>query len=115
MKKCLATLFVGLCVSSIVWAVEPTPNDKPEVKDVVGAIKGWTQSNDLKISLPVTKFNLANGLTVLLVEDHSVPMVSYHTWYRVGSRDEYPGVTGAAHMLEHMMFKGAKKYDGKIF
>ncbi|MEN0058973.1 MAG: pitrilysin family protein, partial [Bdellovibrio sp.] len=39
----------------------------------------------------------------------------YHTWYRVGSRDETPGVTGAAHMLEHMMFKGAKKYDGKSF
>lgn len=115
MKKCLASLFVGLCVSSIAWAVEPTPNEKSEIKDVVGAIKGWTQSSDLKISLPVTKFTLANGLTVLLVEDHSVPMVSYHTWYRVGSRDEYPGVTGAAHMLEHMMFKGAKKYDGKSF
>lgn len=71
--------------------------------------------NSLKISLPVTKFQLHNGLTVLLLEDHSVPMVSYHTWYRVGSRDESPGVTGAAHMLEHMMFKGAKKYSGKDF
>lgn len=69
----------------------------------------------LKLSLPVTRFQLPNGLTVLLLEDHSVPMISYHTWYRVGSRDESPGVTGAAHMLEHMMFKGAKKYDGKSF
>lgn len=79
----------------------------------------WAQDNhkenDLKISLPVTKFTLNNGLTVLLSEDHSVPMISYHTWYRVGSKDESPGVTGAAHMLEHMMFKGAKKYDGKSF
>lgn len=74
-----------------------------------------SHASDLKISLPVTKFVLPNGLTVLLLEDHAVPMVSYHTWYRVGSRDEYPGVTGAAHMLEHMMFKGAQKYDGKSF
>lgn len=69
----------------------------------------------LKIDLPVEKFRLENGLTVLLSVDHSVPMISYHTWYRVGSRDEWKGVTGAAHMLEHMMFKGAKKYSGKQF
>lgn len=69
----------------------------------------------LKIQFPVEKYTLKNGLTVLLAEDHSVPMISYHTWYRVGSRDEGPGVTGAAHMLEHMMFKGAKKYSGKEF
>lgn len=69
----------------------------------------------LRIRFPVVKFQLKNGLTVLLHQDRTVPMVSYHTWYRVGSRDEKPGVTGAAHMLEHMMFKGAKKYSGKEF
>ncbi len=73
------------------------------------------EDNSLKISLPVTRFQLKNGLTALLLEDHSVPMVSYHTWYRVGSRNEAIGTTGAAHMLEHMMFKGAKKYTGKDF
>jgi zinc protease len=72
-------------------------------------------ASTLKIQFPVEKYQLKNGLTVILAEDHSVPMVSYHTWYRVGSRDESPGVTGAAHMLEHMMFKGAKKYSGKEF
>ncbi|MBX2993968.1 MAG: insulinase family protein [Bdellovibrionaceae bacterium] len=72
-------------------------------------------ADDFKIRFPVEKYQLPNGLTVLLHEDHTVPMVSYHTWYRVGSRDEQPGVTGAAHMLEHMMFKGAKKYSGKEF
>jgi zinc protease len=69
----------------------------------------------LDVHFPVEKFVLNNGLTVLLHEDRSIPMVSYHTWYRVGSRDEKPGVTGAAHMLEHMMFKGAKKYTDKEF
>ncbi len=72
-------------------------------------------SAQLQIQFPVEKYTLKNGLTVLLAEDHAVPMISYHTWYRVGSRDESPGVTGAAHMLEHMMFKGAKKYSGKEF
>lgn len=72
-------------------------------------------AQNLKIELPVTKFKLENGLTVLLHKDSSVPLISYHTWYKVGSRDEGEGTTGAAHMLEHMMFKGAKKYSGKDF
>jgi len=70
---------------------------------------------EINIKLPTEKFTLSNGLTVLLHRDTSIPMISYHTWYKVGSRDESLGVTGAAHMLEHMMFKGAKKYSGKEF
>lgn len=111
--KWISAALLALCFSVVAQAVEPSPKNS-DIKEPIGAIKGWAKS-DLKISLPVTKFTLPNGLTVLLLEDHAVPMVSYHTWYRVGSRDEYPGVTGAAHMLEHMMFKGAKKYDGKSF
>jgi zinc protease len=72
-------------------------------------------SETLKIDFPVEKFQLKNGLTVLLAPDSSVPLISYHTWYKVGSRNESVGTTGAAHMLEHMMFKGAKKYSGKDF
>lgn len=54
-------------------------------------------------------------MTVLLHRDSTVPIISYHTWYKVGSLNEAEGITGAAHMLEHMMFKGAKKYSGKEF
>lgn len=83
---------------------------------LLAAPAGFAQEKDnLKIHFPVTKYKLANGLTVLLHEDHSVPLISYHTWYKVGSRDEAPGVTGSAHMLEHMMFKGSKNYPGKSF
>lgn len=114
MKRFLPAL-VGLSFALSAYAVDPTPPTGTPKNEVIGAIQGWSKKNDLKISLPVTRFVLENGLTVILVEDHAVPMVSYHTWYRVGSRDETPGVTGAAHMLEHMMFKGAKKYDGKSF
>jgi predicted Zn-dependent peptidase len=59
---------------------------------------------------------LPNGLVVLLHEDHSVPAVSFWQWYRVGSRDEAPGITGISHVFEHMMFNGSahvppKEYD----
>lgn len=76
---------------------------------------GQAQLEIPTIQLKVEKYQLENGLTVLLHEDHRAPMISFHTWYKVGSRNEKAGVTGAAHMLEHMMFKGAKKFDGKQF
>jgi zinc protease len=55
-------------------------------------------------ALRLLRFRLGNGLELLLLVDRSAPVVSYHTWYRVGSRDEAPGKTGLAHMLEHLMF-----------
>jgi zinc protease len=68
-----------------------------------------------KLRFPVTKKVLPNGLTVLLYEDHSVPTVTYLTWFRVGSKDEEPGYTGIAHLFEHMMFKGGKRFPGTEF
>lgn len=49
---------------------------------------------------------LANGLTILIQEIHTAPLVSVWSWYRVGSRDEVPGSTGVSHWVEHMNFKG---------
>jgi zinc protease len=51
---------------------------------------------------------LPNGLTVILLEDHSTPIVHAQMWYHVGSKDERPGRTGFAHLFEHMMFKGSR-------
>ncbi|HSK08215.1 MAG TPA: pitrilysin family protein [Vicinamibacterales bacterium] len=51
---------------------------------------------------------LSNGLKVVLLEDHSTPIVHAQLWYHVGSKDERPGRTGFAHLFEHMMFKGSK-------
>ena len=62
-----------------------------------------------KINFPVEKIKLKNGMTVLLHQDRSIPMISFHQWYRVGSRHEKPGRTGLAHFFEHLMFKGTKK------
>jgi len=53
---------------------------------------------------------LANGLKVILVEEHKSPVVTVQVWYRAGSRNEVTGKTGLAHMTEHMMFKGTPKY-----
>ncbi len=56
------------------------------------------------------KFRLDNGLTVLVHEDHSVPLVAVNLWYHVGSRDERPGRTGFAHLFEHFFFNGSEHY-----
>jgi zinc protease len=55
-------------------------------------------------ALSLRRFRLGNGLTVLTLVDRSAPTVSYHTWFRVGSRHERPGKTGLAHLFEHLMF-----------
>ena len=57
---------------------------------------------------PVTNFTLDNGMEVVVIEDHRAPVVSQMVWYRVGSADEPPGVSGVAHFLEHLMFKGTE-------
>ena len=54
------------------------------------------------------KYKLANGLEVILHEDHSTPIVAVDTWYHVGSGDELVGRTGFAHLFEHIMFMGSQ-------
>jgi zinc protease len=68
-------------------------------------------SQDLKVTEKV----LPNGLKVLLKEEHKAPVVTFQIWYKVGARNEALGKTGMSHLLEHMMFKGAKKYGPKQF
>jgi predicted Zn-dependent peptidase len=63
----------------------------------------------------VTEATLRNGLKVRLVPNRNAPVVSLYTFYRVGSRNERPGITGISHLFEHMMFNGAKKYGPKEF
>ena len=58
---------------------------------------------------------LANGMKVLVQEDHSIPNVALYIFYRIGSRNERVGTTGVSHFFEHMMFNGAKKYGPGAF
>ncbi len=69
----------------------------------------------LGIQLRLEQHTLSNGLKIVFVEDHSVPMISYQTWFRVGSVDENYGTTGLAHLFEHLMFKGTAKYGPKQY
>ena len=61
-----------------------------------------------RLSVPYEMFRLANGLTVIVHEDHSAPIASVNCWYHVGSARETPGRTGFAHLFEHLMFEGSK-------
>jgi zinc protease len=61
-----------------------------------------------RLDVPYEMFQLKNGLTVIVHEDHSVPMATVNTWYHVGSGREKPGRTGFAHLFEHIMFEGSK-------
>jgi zinc protease len=63
----------------------------------------------------IQSFTLANGMKVIVLEDHSIPNANMYLFWRVGSRNEVPGITGLSHFFEHMMFNGARKYGPKEF
>src|SRR4051795_6364903 len=58
--------------------------------------------------LKFEKYQLPNGLTVILSEDHRLPQVAVDVWYHVGAANQAPGRSGFAHLFEHMMFSGSK-------
>ncbi len=60
------------------------------------------------------KTTLGNGLTVLIREMHHAPVATFWVWYRVGSRNEIPGITGISHWVEHMQFKGTPRYPAQV-
>jgi len=68
-----------------------------------------------KLEIQYSQFTLPNGLTVILHEDHSVPVVSVNVWYHVGSARERPGRTGFAHLFEHLMFMGSGHVGPGLF
>jgi zinc protease len=65
--------------------------------------------------LPVEQYRLENGLTVVLSEDHQLPVVAVEVLYRVGSGHERAGRTGFAHLFEHLMFQGSEHFDQEYF
>ncbi len=68
-----------------------------------------TKADDIKT------FTLNNGMKFLVAEDNSIPNANMYLFYKVGSRNEHPGITGLSHFFEHMMFNGSKKYGPKMF
>ncbi|MBF7071821.1 insulinase family protein [Glaciecola sp. MH2013] len=68
-----------------------------------------TKAEDIK------QFTLKNGMKIIVLEDDSIPNANMYLFWKVGSRNEYPGITGLSHFFEHMMFNGSKKYGPKMF
>jgi zinc protease len=69
-------------------------------------------SHDIPL-LAYQQYKLKNGLDVILLEDHRLPLVAVNLWYHVGPVNERPGLTGFAHLFEHMMFEGSKHVGEK--
>ena len=65
--------------------------------------------------IPFEKYELDNGLDVILAQDTSTPIVYVSVWYHVGSKDETEGLTGFAHLFEHLMFQGSLSVEGEYF
>lgn len=70
----------------------------------LSAAIAWAQPSDVKTE------TLSNGMKVLIQEDHNIPNVAMYFFFKVGSRNERPGITGISHFFEHMMFNGSKSY-----
>jgi len=67
-------------------------------------------SSPIIVVAQVHKYELDNGLKLLVKEDHRAPVVVSQIWYKVGSSYEHDGITGISHALEHMMFKGTERF-----
>ena len=67
------------------------------------------------LSVPHTRTTLPNGLDVIVHEDHRMPLAAVNVWYHVGSKNERTGLTGLAHLFEHLMFEGSEHSPGGYF
>src|SRR3954447_1110334 len=78
--------------------------------------RSWAEDKGPTIpDLKVESYNLPNGLSVILHEDHTTPTVGVNLWYKVGSKNEKVGRTGFAHLFEHLMFQGSQHHDDEYF
>ncbi|MFV0679193.1 M16 family metallopeptidase [Ottowia sp.] len=106
-----ALLAVSLAVTPDGWA-QPTPSQPAPGDALAAARAGFSPGQaeaQQKIQQGVQQFTLPNGLTVIVKPDHRAPTAVHMLWVRVGAMDEVSGLSGVAHVLEHMMFKGTDK------
>jgi len=96
MKSILGLLAVSTVVLG--WVLYHSDNPVPEHSDEA-----------------VQTYQLSNGMKILVVENHRAPVMVSQIWYKVGASYEHDGITGISHVLEHMMFKGTKKYPAGEF
>ncbi len=101
--KRFSVVLVSLFACTALLRAADTPAAAPVKVDGFSYVKTVGAISEYKLD--------ANGLTVLLLPEHSAPVVTYMVTYRVGSRNEVTGTTGATHLLEHLMFKGSDAFN----
>ncbi|MGC1661359.1 MAG: pitrilysin family protein [Candidatus Acidiferrales bacterium] len=94
-------------VSILVWALVSLVAGPLAAQDPSDAGASADSAVIRPPKLDFTTHTLPNGLQVILLEDHTVPVINLQVWYHVGAKDERPGRTGFAHLFEHLMFKGS--------
>ncbi len=108
-----ASYWTGLVALALgAAAVHGAPGKTPEQGPAQAPAAGFAGFAHVKSLGGIDEYQLdSNGLTVLLVPDHTAPVVTFEVTYQVGSRNEVTGTTGATHILEHMMFKGSDAFN----
>ena len=76
---------------------------------------GSVLAENEELIIDYTKYQLDNGLTLIVHQDKKAPIVAVNVWYHVGSKDEKVGRTGFAHLFEHLMFNGSENYNDDYF
>lgn len=108
----LFSLLFCLCLGIVLWSKTPALSQTASGTVLAQTSPVTTQPSTTlpsdALTASVRKTVLDNGLTVLTKEVKTAPVVTVQVWYRVGSRNETPGINGIAHQLEHLMFKGTK-------
>jgi zinc protease len=108
MKREQSFLTLVLCALGMVAAAAQTASrPAPPTGTRAAATPAFDRA---AFDIPHRRFVLPNGLTLLVHEDHSVPVVGVNLWYHVGSRNEQRGKTGFAHLFEHFFFNGSENY-----
>jgi zinc protease len=107
MRRLLLALALGLTPLAAVGA-QPASAPRPAPAAPLSALVR-------QVDIPYQQFTLANGLRVIVHEDHKAPIVGVSIWYHIGSKDEPKGKTGFAHLFEHLMFYGSENAPGSFF
>ena len=110
MRHSIALLATG-CLTLAMASVMPSAVATP----APDAAAATTEQAVALPNIPYTRFQLPNGLTVVVSEDHKAPVVAVSVWYHVGSSYEPAGKTGFAHLFEHLMFQGSENHKGEFF
>jgi len=99
-----------LAAAPAAGVAEPDPSGRSAARANDAGPKNAPAVTAGDLRFPITRERLPNGLEILIVEDHAVPVVTLYSFFRVGSRNERSGRTGISHLFEHLMFNGAKRF-----